>query len=152
MRCCSSSTIFRTKEMAGRVTFHNLRATMAMAAMLVAVCSAAKEPALSSDQTVSSGQVLAAVAAAAVPVRSAQVEFLTPSALNYPGAALKLAHIARSHGDSALVRLYCAGAGGCLPFFVILRWSDPQERLAAIGPVRLEPVSMPSIREAQTAK
>jgi hypothetical protein len=130
-----------------KTRFRNRIVLFTLAVVLAASCHAASVAAAS---YVTADQILSAVAAARVPVRSAEVEFLTPIVLNLPGAMLRLAHIERSQSDSAVARLTCANPGECLPFFVILHWSDPGERIAVLGPLRSQPVRVnPAPRAAK---
>jgi hypothetical protein len=122
----------------------NRMVTFTLAVGLASACHAAS---VAPANYVTADQILSAVAAARVPVRSAEVEFLAPVVLNQPDAMLKLSHIEKSQGDSAVARIACANPGECLPFFVILHWSDAQERVAVLGPLRSQPV-----RESSTPR
>jgi len=107
-------------------------------AAMATVAIAAALPA-SENSVVDENRVLFALAVAHVPVRSASVEFLTPITLREPRATLKVERIEKAQGDSALARISCPAVGECVPFFVILHWSDAFERETALGPVRAQP-------------
>jgi Chaperone for flagella basal body P-ring formation len=98
--------------------------------MMVGGCVAAPTP---QGPALTGNRVLFALTVAHVPVRSAEVEFLAPIVLAHPRATLKLASLERREPDSAVAKISCAAAGECLPFFVIVHWSDLAERDAALG-------------------
>jgi hypothetical protein len=119
--------------------FRDGMVTLTLAVMLAGACRASN---LAPANVVTAEQVLSAVAAVRIPVRSAEVEFLAPIVLFDAHPLLKLAHIEKSPDDSVVARIACVNSGECLPFFVILHWSDPQERMAVLGPPRSHPVRL----------
>jgi hypothetical protein len=117
-------------------------------ALVAASHAAETKSLLPAAGVVSTDRILSALQAAQVPVRSVEVQFLAPIILHQPAATLRLGRLERWQGDSALAKIYCARAGECLPFFVILRWSDPQEREAAVGAPRKTAIQTNESRNA----
>ena len=120
-------------------------------AMTAAFCAATTLPA-SVNPALREDRILFALAARGVPIRSAEVEFLTPIVLSHPRATLKVARIERWQADSALARIACAAAGECVPFLVIVHWSDPLEREAALGPAPKDLLPARTFRQVEPAK
>jgi len=116
----------------------------AMFAAMAALALASAVPSFG-DRVLDENRVLYALAVAHVPVRSASVEFLAPVTLRQPRATLKLAHMEKAQGDAALARISCPVAGECVPFFVLLHWSDPIERQSVLGSLRPRPIHVETI-------
>jgi hypothetical protein len=81
----------------------------------------------------SQSQIITALASTHIPTRSLEVEFLAPITLKNAAAALKVTQISKWQQDGALARIECAEPVKCVPFFVILHWTDARERQTTLS-------------------
>lgn len=81
---------------------------------------------------VSERRVAAALAARAISVQPEQVEFLAAVKSNQAEPELEVAHLQAAGRGALLARIRCREAGACLPFLVVVHFSNSQEAPAML--------------------
>lgn len=105
--------------------------------LLLAQTSLLVAEATPAGNAISVQQVVAALAVTHVPLQPSQVQFLAEASSKGPNAALTVESVKPWNDGSTLVRMRCRKPGECLPFFVVVKGTQPQELECAVaGPRR----------------
>ncbi len=103
---------------------------LAQASMLVAEATPA-------GNVITVQQVVAALAVTHVTLQPSQVQFLAEASSKGPNAVLIVESVKPWKEGSTLVRMRCRKPGECVPFFVVVNGTQPEELETAVaGPGR----------------
>lgn len=81
---------------------------------------------------VSESRVAAALASRDISVQPDQVEFLASVKSNHPEPELEIEHLQTAGRRALLARIRCREAGECLPFLVVVHFSNSQDAQAML--------------------